>query len=235
MTSDIFRHIAKRYELFNFVESFGIVSAWRFVFVKIVREDLNARNLQFQGLNILDIATGTGKTAFSLCKALQGSKITGIDKSQSMLDVAKEKQKNANAHGASSIVFKKGNAESLEFADGEFDVATFTFAGRNVKSLRKVLSEARRVLNDNGVLYMMEFSWPENPMLSTAYTLYLTKLLPFLGKLITREKKPYKYLAKSVYRWKGGKKMKRAIRGTGFKSAKVKRGFFVSIYRFSVR
>lgn len=105
---------------------------------------------------ILDVATGTGKQAFAFAK--RGYEVVGIDLSEAMLNVAKKKNKYANAR------FEAADATDLPFEDNSFDVSTVSFALHEMPlSIReKVLKEMVRVTKQKGLIVVVDYDLPKN-------------------------------------------------------------------------
>jgi ubiquinone/menaquinone biosynthesis C-methylase UbiE len=68
-------------------------------------------------LQVLDVGTGTGRAAIALAR--RGARVTGVDASAEMLEVARSR---AAAAGA-DVRFDAGDAHALPFADRSFDAA----------------------------------------------------------------------------------------------------------------
>jgi len=141
----MFDTISKDYDSLNRVISFGIDVSWRKKIVAIV-----AKN---KPDSILDIATGTGDLAILLNKT-EATKIIGLDISEGMLNVAKEKVIRKNLENTIEMVL--GDSEDLPFKDNSFDAITVAFGVRNFENLEKGLSEILRVLKPNGIFVILE-------------------------------------------------------------------------------
>ena len=93
------------------------------------------------------------------------------------------------------------NAEALAFRNGTFDALTISFGIRNVTDIGQALSEARRVLRPGGRFLCLEFSRVDVPGVETLYDLYSLTTIPALGKIITGDGQPYRYLVESIRRF----------------------------------
>ena len=184
----MFNTIAPSYDLLNHILSFGIDHIWR-------RRVIN-RVCKQSASDILDVATGTGDMAISLSKRNKFSHIVGYDLSDGMLEVARAKIDAAGL--ASNISLKQGEAEHMPFSESSFDVVTVAFGVRNFHDLEGGVREMTRVLKSDGKLYILEFSTPKNKIFRTIYCLYSHKVLPFIGGLISKDRKAYQYLPESV-------------------------------------
>ena len=166
---------------------------------------------------ILDVATGTGELAIALWKKFR-VKITAVDLSQEMLNLADKKIKELGA----DITIQKANAENLPFESNKFDAVSVGFGVRNFENLEKGLSELRRVVKEDGNVYILEFSRMEG-ILSPLYNFYFRKVLPFLAKMISGEKEAYTYLPDSVQNFPCGKRMKNILLDLGFSKVEYKK------------
>ena len=142
---NMFDRIAPKYDFFNRLFSLRIDLLWRKNLVNWMQSD--------DPKQILDVATGTGELAIALWKKI-GVKITAVDLSQEMLNLADKKIKELGA----DITIQKANAENLPFESNKFDAVSVGFGVRNFENLEKGLSELRRVVKENGNVYILEFS-----------------------------------------------------------------------------
>lgn len=209
--AEMFDNIAPKYDFLNHSLSLGIDKIWRRRTIKMVRHKQNA--------SILDIATGTGDLAIALLKNAPES-IIGIDISEGMLAVGKEKIKKLNV--SDKITLLKGDSESIAYNDNTFDVITCAFGVRNFENLEKGLAEIYRVLKPGGVIAILEFSVPERFPFKQIYKLYFTKLLPFFGKIVSKNNNAYSYLPNSVYEFPYGNKFIEILKNKKFLNTKLK-------------
>jgi len=201
----MFDTISKEYDGLNRVISFGIDVKWRNKVVKIVAD----KNPQ----NILDIATGTGDLAISLT-ATNAKEIIGLDISDGMLEVGRQKISSKNLNGMISMVI--GDSEDLPFEDSSFDAITVAFGVRNFENLEKGLSEILRVLKPNGLFVILETSVPTNPIYKAGYKFYSKLILPSIGKLFSKDRVAYKYLSESASVFPYGEVLNNILRKIGF-------------------
>jgi ubiquinone/menaquinone biosynthesis methyltransferase len=166
---------------------------------------------------ILDVATGTGELAIALWKNFR-VKITAVDLSQEMLNLADKKIKELRA----DITIQKANAENLPFESNKFDAVSVGFGVRNFENLEKGLSELRRVVKEDGNVYILEFSKMEG-VLSPLYNFYFRKVLPFLARMISGEKEAYAYLPDSVQNFPCRERMKNILLDLGFSKVEYKK------------
>ena len=206
---NMFDRIAPKYDFFNRLFSLRIDLLWRKSLVKWMQSD--------DPKQILDVATGTGELAIALWKKFR-VKITAVDLSQEMLNLADKKIKELGA----DITIQKANAENLPFESNKFDAVSVGFGVRNFENLEKGLSELRRVVKENGNVYILEFSKMEG-VLSPLYNFYFRKVLPFLAKIISGEKEAYAYLPDSVQSFPCGERMKNILLDLGFSKVEYKK------------
>lgn len=186
--TEMFDDIAPHYDFINHLLSFQIDKIWRRKTARFIAQN----NPQ----TILDLATGTADLAIQLARKCPQSKITGIDLSEKMLGLGQEK---INAkHLENQINLCRGNACELPYEDNSFDAITVAFGVRNFQDLEKGLMEMQRVIKKGGHIAILEFSTPNRPIFKTIYSFYFHKILPLLGKIISRNKSAYQYLPKSV-------------------------------------
>ena len=190
----MFDSIARRYDFMNSAMSLGQHRIWRNKAIKAALTELPHKDK----LNILDVATGTGEVAFRLHDILPQAKITGIDLSEGMLDIARKKLAELPVVEQDLIAFGKGDSLLMPFHDGEFDLLTVAYGVRNFSNLRMGLEEMRRVLGIGGVLCIIELSTPEGFLTKPAYNLYSGKIIPWLGKMVTGDNRAYSYLPESI-------------------------------------
>jgi demethylmenaquinone methyltransferase/2-methoxy-6-polyprenyl-1,4-benzoquinol methylase len=206
MVESMFDSIAWRYDFLNHFLSFGIDRLWRRKAVRII-----SRN--YQSPEILDVATGTGDLAITAMK-INPSKITGIDISQNMLVIGKEKIRKKGYSDKIELI--SGDSENIPFGDDLFDVAMVAFGVRNFADPLKGLKEMRRVLHDNGMILVLEFSKPSGFLFRTIYHFYFRNILPFVGKLFSKDKAAYTYLPDSVYKFPDNEAFLQLLKNAGF-------------------
>lgn len=219
----MFDAIARRYDLLNHLLSLGIDRGWRRKLVRGVRRS--------GALRILDVATGTGDLAILTAKAIPDARITGIDLSEQMLAIGSEKIFRARLDAR--IALETGDAEALRFDTGEFDAVTVAFGVRNFENLRQGVGELFRVLRPGGTLWVLEFGMPRLKLFGSVYRLYFHRVLPFLGGIISRDRKAYSYLPRSVEGFPYGQGFAGMLKDAGFVSVGIENlfGGVAQLYR----
>ncbi|MBQ3739005.1 MAG: bifunctional demethylmenaquinone methyltransferase/2-methoxy-6-polyprenyl-1,4-benzoquinol methylase UbiE [Bacteroidales bacterium] len=187
----MFDRISPKYDALNHLLSFNIDKVWRRKAAKEVAKHHPA--------DILDLATGTADLAIALAKHNPQARIIGIDISERMLEIGQEKVKQQKLEN--QIVLRFGDAATLPFEDGTFDVVTVAFGVRNFEDLDKGLSEISRVLKPGGQAVILEFSMPEKFPVKQLYQFYFKRVLPIIGKRVSKDESAYTYLPSSVERF----------------------------------
>jgi len=202
----MFDTISGNYDGLNRVISLGIDQKWRKKVVKLVKSEAPK--------NVLDIATGTGDLAIQFAAQIPDAKITGLDISQGMLDVAIKKT--AHLSYKDRLQFMQADSEQMPFDDNSFDVITVSFGIRNFETLEKGLAEIYRVLAPGGLFVVLETSVPTKFPYKQGYAVYSKVVLPVVGKLFSKDKVAYKYLSKSAASFPHGARLNNIFKNIGF-------------------
>ena len=208
----LFDKIAPDYDKLNHILSLNIDKIWR---KKAVREVVDST----QPLSVLDVACGTADFTIEIAqKAAEGSIITGIDLSEEMMKVGREKIKAAGLHAT----LEQGDCEALSYGQGTFDRISVGFGVRNFEHLDVGLSEMCRVLKQGGKLVILELSVPQNPIMRWLYKLYFLNILPAIGGMVSGERGAYEYLPASVLHFPTPDKFIPMMHKAGFAQVKHK-------------
>ena len=210
----MFNNISGNYDLLNHLLSLGIDIHWRKQAIKQLRKHHS------EPAHLLDVATGTGDFALEAMRMIKPRKITGVDISEGMLEVGKQKMKRLNLDDR--IELKVGDSENLPFEDNTFDSVIVSFGVRNFENLEKGLAEIHRVLQENGTLVVLEFSRPRSFPLKQLYNFYFKNILPLVGKLISKDNAAYTYLPESVQAFPDGEQFNNILRKFGYQSVLCK-------------
>ena len=201
----MFDGISPQYDLMNRIISGGIDIKWRKNVVSMLIEKQHEK--------ILDVATGTGDLAIALLQT-KATEIIGIDISEGMLDIGKQKVR--NNQWDQKIKMQIGDSENIDYPDDYFDAATVAFGVRNFENLDKGLSEILRVLRPGGDLIILETAVPNNYLLRQFYHLYTQFIMPVIGNLFSKDKSAYQYLSDSAAAFPFGKAFNNILAKNGF-------------------
>jgi demethylmenaquinone methyltransferase/2-methoxy-6-polyprenyl-1,4-benzoquinol methylase len=191
----MFDRIAPVYDPMNRVMTSGLDGRWR---------RLAARAVVMPGARVLDACCGTGDLA--LAARAEGGRVTGLDFSVPMLELARRK--------SAEIEWIEGDLLELPFEQGSFDAATVGFGVRNVENLGQALRELRRVLRRGGRLAILEVVRPKGP-LALFYRVWFDGLVPLVGRLLPGGA-AFRYLPASVKRFPGPPELSEEVRAAGF-------------------
>lgn len=205
----MFNGIASRYDFLNHLLSFGIDKLWRKRLVKGIANH--------KPRYVLDVATGTADLSIALAKRLRDVQIIGVDIADEMLELGRKKLANLNL--GQRIALQKATSLDLPFPDGTFDVAMVAFGVRNFEDPLKGLSEMQRVLKPGGTIAVLEFTTPRYAIIGWFYKLYFSRVLPWVGKLVSGHKTAYTYLPMSVQAFKERDSFNELLRQAGFENA----------------
>ncbi|MEK9613524.1 MAG: bifunctional demethylmenaquinone methyltransferase/2-methoxy-6-polyprenyl-1,4-benzoquinol methylase UbiE, partial [Flavobacteriaceae bacterium] len=201
----MFDGISKSYDLLNRIISLGIDVVWRKRMVRLLEKE-NPKT-------VLDIATGTGDLVIALSQ-LDTDKIIGLDISPGMLKIGKQKVSAQQLN--QRIDMQLGDSENLHFEEATFDAVTVAFGVRNFENLDKGLQEIFRVLKPHGNLVVLETAVPKNNLLKTFYKLYTQNIMPFFGKLFSKDRSAYQYLSDSAAAFPCGEAFNNILAKNGF-------------------
>ncbi|MBL8002148.1 MAG: bifunctional demethylmenaquinone methyltransferase/2-methoxy-6-polyprenyl-1,4-benzoquinol methylase UbiE [Flavobacteriales bacterium] len=199
----MFDAISPRYDLLNRLFSLGIDQGWRRKVVRMVGEEPVG--------HLLDVATGTADLA--ILASLKAKKVTGADISEGMLRLGREKV--AKRGLAERITLVQADSEQLPFADGTFDAVTVAFGVRNFEHLDRGVRDMVRVLRPGGRLFVLEFSKPSKAPFKQLFRFYFHRVMPGVGKVISKDSAAYTYLPKSVDAFPEGPAFEQVMREAG--------------------
>jgi demethylmenaquinone methyltransferase / 2-methoxy-6-polyprenyl-1,4-benzoquinol methylase len=192
LVNEVFAKSAARYDQMNDLMSGGLHRLWKDDFLTQLNPPRNARPFK-----VLDVAGGTGDIAFRIAETGgAGTHVTIADISPDMVGEGKRRAEALTF--ASKVDFTVGNAEVLAFPDQSFDAYTIAFGIRNVPDIPKALREAYRVLKPGGRFMCLEFSHMELNALQKIYDSYSFTVIPAVGKVVTGDGQPYRYLVESI-------------------------------------
>lgn len=218
----MFDDIAPTYDLANRVLSFGIDREWRKKGCDKAFEILGVNKIS----KIADVACGTGDLLLYWKERAEKKGITvdnyvGIDPSRGMLEVAKEKVKFAE--------FIEGQAQAMPLSDASCEIVSISYGIRNVMDRKSAFSEFNRVLKDNGIVVILEFTKQEKSgFISKIVDFYMKKILPAIGGLVSKNYDAYRYLPDSIEGFLTTKMLEDELKTSGF-DIKYTKSFSLSI------
>ena len=170
---ELFAPLGPTYDRYARLLSFGQDPRWRRFLVSRVPRTAG---------RVLDVATGTAAVAIELAKGAPGRTVVGLDQSPEMLAAGRARVERAGL--ADRIELRQGRAESLPFAEGEFDALTFTYLLRYVDDPLATMCELARVVRPGGVVAMLEFDVPRG-VWRPLWELYVRVGLPLAGAVVS--------------------------------------------------
>lgn len=170
---ELFAPLGPTYDRYARLLSFGQDPRWRSFLVSRIPPEAH---------HVLDVATGTAAVAIELARADPARSVVGLDQSPEMLAAGTERVTRAGLSGR--IELRKGRAESLPFADGEFDALTVTYLLRYVEDVPATLRELARVVRPGGTVAMLEFALPRG-IWRPLWELYVRVGLPAAGAVVS--------------------------------------------------
>lgn len=207
--NDVFRSVARRYDLMNDLMSAGLHRLWKDNFVTSLHVPKNTPYRH------LDVAGGTGDIAFRILESGGNqTNVTVLDINGDMLEVGRER---AAGRFDGRIDFVEANAEELPFEDNSFNSYTVAFGIRNVPRIDRALSEAWRVLKPGGRFMCLEFSKVDVPLLDKVYDAYSFAVIPRIGQMVTGDADSYRYLVESIRRFPPPAAFARMMETAGFR------------------
>jgi demethylmenaquinone methyltransferase/2-methoxy-6-polyprenyl-1,4-benzoquinol methylase len=209
LVDNVFRSVARRYDLMNDLMSLGLHRAWKDALVVALDPPKN------RPLALLDLAGGTGDVALRVIEAGgPQTKVTICDINTDMLAIGRERV--AARELGDAVTFTEANAEALPFGDRSFDAVTIAFGIRNVARIETALAEAFRVLKIGGKFLCLEFSAVDVPGLDRLYELYSSNVIPALGRVVAGDAESYRYLVESIRRFPNPPAFEAMLRAAGF-------------------
>jgi len=214
----MFGRVAGRYDLLNHLLSFQVDRYWRARTIAAVRHIA-----QRPGTRVMDLCCGTGDLLVAMeSGAHPETLVLGGDFCHPMLVEASRKSARTGAHAP----LIECDALSLPLPDRSLDLITVAFGFRNFANYRKGLRELSRVLKPGGMLAILEFSTPPNPVFRGLYSVYSTVVLPAVGGILSGDRDAYSYLPDSVRKFPPAEILAAEMEGAGFTRVKFKRMTF---------
>src|SRR5699024_2298142 len=208
----VFEKIYDKYDTMNSIISFHRHKAWR--------NDVMKRMDVQKGSTALDVCCGTGDWSIALAKAAgKSGSVIGLDFSENMLSVAREKGENLNE---GNLDFILANAMELPFPDESFDYVSIGFGWRDVPDYFTVVKEMQRVAKPGGKVVCLETSQPTLFGYRHLFYFYFRFIMPLFGKLFAKSFKEYAWLHESAKDFPDKHKLKQLFLDAGFTRVEVK-------------
>jgi demethylmenaquinone methyltransferase/2-methoxy-6-polyprenyl-1,4-benzoquinol methylase len=186
--NDLFAAIARRYDLLNDLQSFGLHRRWKHRVAALAAAP---------GARALDLCCGTGDIAFALARC--GAETTGLDFSPEMLEVAESRRRKANRKSQiANLKFLEGDAQQIPFPDNSFDIVTVGYGLRNLTGWERGLDEMFRVARPGARLIVLDFGKPPNALWRRIYFTHLKISVPLIGWLFCGNAQAYAYILESL-------------------------------------
>lgn len=209
----MFDAISGSYDAMNGIMSVGLHRRWRNTALKTAARDFS----DSKPTRILDVATGTGDVAFELHHMFPEAEIRGIDLSEGMLKVARDKLEKCDESAKKHITFERGDSLAIDAPDDTYDLITVAYGVRNFEHLEAGYREMYRVLRPGGVLCVIELSMPEQKLTRAAYKLYSRFLVTAVGTMVSGDNRAYAYLPESIEACPQRREMALLMRKAGFR------------------
>jgi demethylmenaquinone methyltransferase/2-methoxy-6-polyprenyl-1,4-benzoquinol methylase len=221
----MFDAIAPRYDLLNFVLSAGRDRGWR-------RRAVDALDLRASEV-MLDVCTGTADMAVEAVRRQPRlAAVIGVDFSRQMLRLARPKLRHA---GEVPAILAQADATALPLPDDRVDAATIAFGIRNVQRPERAAAELARVLRPGGRLAVLEFGVPGSRLFRALYGWYAGRILPLVGRLVSRHRHAYSYLPESVARFQAPEAFATLLASSGFSHVSTVPLTFGIVYLYIAR
>ncbi len=222
----MFDAIARRYDFLNHVLSAGIDRRWR-------RRAVKSLGLTGQE-RVVDLCTGTADLAIAACRAdPPAARVVGVDFAQAMLHVGQVKVVREGL--ANVITLVGGDATRIPIASGSVDAVTIAFGIRNVEKIVAAIDEMRRVLAPGGRIAILEFAMPSAPVVRSVYRSYSTHVLPWIGRMLSRNHEAYGYLPASIEAFASPDELVKLLRQRGFATVTASPLTFGIVYLYTAQ
>lgn len=203
----IFSGIAPWYDFLNRLLSLRRDVVWRQELVHGIGLPRHAR--------VLDLAAGTLDVSLEIIRQRPASRVVAADFSLAML--LKGTGKLPVNQTACCIVPVAADAFDLPFPESQFNAVTIAFGIRNLPDRVAALREIYRVLRPGGIAAILEFIPPESGWLQSLYKLYLTGVLPVIGRIFSHHAFAYSYLAESIQAFPTAQVFSQQMQEAGFR------------------
>lgn len=207
----MFSKIADSYDFTNGILSFQLYRFWN-----------QKLSQQFSHCNsLLDLCSGTGEIAYRWLKSQKNARqVYMLDFCEQMLNLAESKSLPYYIKGH-KLNFLHADATCIPLAKDSVDGVSLAYGIRNIQNPLQCFEEAFRVLKPHGRLAILELTEPSSKILKSLHRFYLTKILPKIGGLISKEPQSYEYLSQSIASFTKPTTLKEYLHQVGFPKVKV--------------
>jgi demethylmenaquinone methyltransferase / 2-methoxy-6-polyprenyl-1,4-benzoquinol methylase len=211
--NDLFATIARRYDLINDLQSFGLHRLWKRRVVQLAKVQ--------PGNRALDLCCGTGDIALAL--AQRGAETIGLDFSKKMLEVAETRRQKIpdSQFEIRNLKFIQGDAQQIPFPDNSFDIVTVGYGLRNLTIWERGLDEMFRVARPGGRIVVLEFGKPANALWRALYFAHLRCSVPLIGLLFCGNASAYAYILESLKHYPAQLAVAEKMRGLKLANVRV--------------
>ena len=222
--ADMFDAIAHRYDQLNRMLSVGLDRQWR-------RRAVEALELP-SGARVLDVCTGTADLAMMAARQVSMPRlVVGVDFAGEMLALGQDKLRGTGLD--KTILLARGDACRLPCLANSVDAVTMGFGIRNVADTGAAVAEIFRVLKPGGSLALLEFGEPTLPAVRFLYLWYFRRVLPRVGRVLSRHSEAYAYLPASVSAFLAPEALVGLLRRSGFCEVRLDRLTFGAVCLYS--
>ncbi|MCX6372935.1 MAG: class I SAM-dependent methyltransferase [Actinobacteria bacterium] len=211
----MFGGIAPRYDLMNRLMTGGRDGHWRRIAARQAAPS--------PGDRVLDACCGTGDLSFTLADQCPGCEVVGLDFTAAMLALAREKAALRQDRGLLAPAFVHGDLLDLPFADGEFAAVTVGWGVRNVPDVPRAFAEMRRVTRPGGRIVCLESTQPPDGAGKHFHRIWMGRVVPFLGCVVTGDATAYAYLPASVEAFPRAGELAAIMAAAGFTAVRYRR------------
>ena len=212
---DLFARIARRYDLINDLQSLFLHRWWKRRLIQLAAVT--------PGDRALDLCCGTGDIAYRLSR--RGARVTGLDFSAPMLDVARQRENEVSSRDDTARIpppqFLRGDAQHLPFPEEFFEIVSVAYGLRNLASWEKGLEEMWRVGRRGARLLILDFGKPDNRFWRWIYFAYLRCFVPVLGLVFVGDAHAYRYILESLHHFPAQRGISRKLGELGARDVRV--------------
>lgn len=215
----MFDAITPQYDLMNRLMTGGRDETWRRLAARECRPGDTGQ--------VLDVAAGTADLSLSIARQYPAAMVYALDFSLPMLE--RGKSKSSTQPAGERIRFLAGDALRLPFPEGTFDAVTSGFLMRNVVNIERAFAEMARVTRPNGRVICLEISRPTVPMFGRLFWWYFTRVVPWVGRLISGHGEAYTYLPQSLAQFVTADELAQKMESAGLDDVSYRRLMFGTV------